>query len=83
MDPAGHLSYDVWGGPVQRDNPQHAEHEVLDELLVVSSYKAFHEGEAVLRVFLNIMLNACLNLFLLMLNFKVFRQVSVLLEANP
>lgn len=83
LDPAGHLSDDVWGGPVQRNNPQHAEEEVLEELLVVRCDKTFHEREAVLRVFSNIMLNACFYLFLFMFNFKVFRQVSVLLEANP
>ena len=30
LDPVGHLSHDVWGGPVQRNNPQHAEEEVLE-----------------------------------------------------
>ena len=83
LDPWRHLSDDVWSGPVQSDNPQHAEHEVLDEFAVVRSYKTFHESEAVLRVFLNIVLNTCLNFLLLMFDFEVFRQVSVLLEANP
>ena len=83
LDPASHFSDDVRGGPVERNNPQHAEHEVLDELGVVRSDKAFHESEAVLRVFFNVVSNAFFNFFLFVLNFEIFRQVSVLLEANP